>query len=573
MATLTRRRLSHLVAEYVRSKRVPSFGKAEGAASKNNILTAGLPMDTRQVNILKERIERFSKEKRLLREALTVAGKEKRTFQKRLRESMEILRLVPGAIVVIQGGKIILTNDAFRDQLGYLAEELLDRNFAQLVHPDSARFVKMLEGKKVSVKTLECPYEIYLVTSEGKRLCYDSRVNKIRYRGRKAFLINMLEIEQAKKAEIGIRYTQRMDSLIRMASGLSRELKGCLGVLVGEAGYVRGAEVQGDTDEIGSAKGVEAAYKKGHLVLKQLNCLTATKYDASDLFPVDIKQLVQDAINATRPKWEMAPEGRAAKIEVRTSLRPISPVRGHPQEIRNVFESIILNAVDALPEGGEIYVSTEEYSGFAHVYFQDHGVGIKGSIKDMIFDPFFTTKPGSVQGLGLSLCRAVVTRHGGEIEFISQKGQGTTFTVKFPLAQEVLVSKRKNKRTGIKNSHVLVIADEEIVQDLLFKSFLKKGARVSGASTAKEVFKLLKKNKFDLIIESLDKHRPEHSSMVPKIKQMGHDLPTILVSHGAKTMSLKRSKDLGVDLVVGRPLEMDKILSFFTTTLALKGRS
>ena len=119
----------------------------------------------------------------------------------------------------------------------------------------------------------------------------------------------------------------------------------------------------------------------------------------------------------------------------------------------------------------------------------------------------------------------------------------------------------------------MVIADEGIVQDLLFKSFQKKGARVSGASAAKEVFKLLKKTKFDLIIESLDKHRPEHSSMVPKIKQMGHDLPTILVSHGAKTMSLKRSRELGVDLVVGRPLEMDKIFSFFTTTLALKGRS
>ena len=125
-----------------------------------------------------------------------------------------------------------------------------------------------------------------------------------------------------------------------------------------------------------------------------------------------------------------------AEISIKTYLRKLAPVRGNPKEIQNVFQSMISNAVEALPNGGEIYLTTEEDSDFAYVYIQDNGLGIPEEIRCKIFDPFFSTKSGSSLGLGLSMANAIVGQHRGEIEVMSNEGQGTTFIVKLPLAKK-----------------------------------------------------------------------------------------------------------------------------------------
>ncbi len=154
---------------------------------------------------------------------------------------------------------------------------------------------------------------------------------------------------------------------------------------------------------------------------------------------------------ARRPERELRPTSLNAVIEktlalsnkylqhrhvtLRKDLSPdLPPVLATPGELGQVFLNLVLNAVDAMPEGGELRVSSQwAENGQLAVKFADNGCGIPPEYRDRIFDPFFSTKEDST-GLGLSISYNVIKRHKGEITIESKVGKGTTFTVWLPMA-------------------------------------------------------------------------------------------------------------------------------------------
>ena len=90
------------------------------------------------------------------------------------------------------------------------------------------------------------------------------------------------------------------------------------------------------------------------------------------------------------------------------------PVKGDPEELKDVVKRLIRNGLEAMPHGGDLYISAEENAGFAHVYIQDSGASIPEPILHRIMDPFFTTKGKDADGLGLCIARAVLKRHQGD---------------------------------------------------------------------------------------------------------------------------------------------------------------
>ncbi|MCD6296125.1 MAG: response regulator, partial [Deltaproteobacteria bacterium] len=203
----------------------------------------------------------------------------------------------------------------------------------------------------------------------------------------------------------------------------------------------------------------------------------------------------------------------------------------------------------------------------------DSGTGVSSEIKDKIFDPFFTTKNKSGMGLGLSLAYAIINRHKGEIEVISQEGQGATFIIKLPLAPETPPSKSKGPKKRIRDSNILIIADEGFVKDLLPQLLVSKGGRVISVSTGMECLKLFKKHKFDLIIVDLDTPYLNLNVIIPKIKNIDKNLAIVVVNAGEEKVPPRTLKKMGVDLVIGRPLDMDRALSLISGVLATRSKS
>ena len=127
--------------------------------------------------------------------------------------------------------------------------------------------------------------------------------------------------------------------------------------------------------------------------------------------------------------------GHAKKkqVTIETDLGPLPTLLCQPAKINQVIMNLVLNAIDASPEGATVMVRSTAAQGDVQLQVIDHGTGIAGAIRERIFDPFFTTKPiGQGTGLGLSISYGIVKDHGGSIEVESEPGRGTTFTIRLP---------------------------------------------------------------------------------------------------------------------------------------------
>ncbi len=125
------------------------------------------------------------------------------------------------------------------------------------------------------------------------------------------------------------------------------------------------------------------------------------------------------------------------KISINTEIQEVPPLKIDPDQMQQVFLNLVLNARDAMPDGGQLDISIRRINGFAETVFRDSGSGIDFKHRDKLFDPFFTTKsPTKGTGLGLSICYSIIKDHGGRIEIDSLKGKGTSFIIRIPWKDE-----------------------------------------------------------------------------------------------------------------------------------------
>ncbi|HEY3930180.1 MAG TPA: HAMP domain-containing sensor histidine kinase, partial [Candidatus Koribacter sp.] len=155
---------------------------------------------------------------------------------------------------------------------------------------------------------------------------------------------------------------------------------------------------------------------------------------SGSLSEVDMAELVSHVLHAKRKKVE------SKNLRVRVAIPTFSSIKAPAGEVRQVFDNLVENAIDAVPLDGNIEVTaqTEDRDGRAYLVVSvcDDGPGIPAEVLPRIFEPFFTTKAGKGSGLGLWVSRAIVEKIGGKIEVESRRGQsqGTRFTIVLPLA-------------------------------------------------------------------------------------------------------------------------------------------
>jgi signal transduction histidine kinase len=184
---------------------------------------------------------------------------------------------------------------------------------------------------------------------------------------------------------------------------------------------------------------IEVALKKGVALVKKLGQFS--RAEELHLQPIEINQAVNTALELTRPLFR-------GRIRVKLALgQDLPAVEGDPGDIEQALTNLILNAVDAMPNGGELSLSTElvqregrgkssEPASFVLITVADTGIGIPEDIQPRIFEPFFTTKTDKRgAGLGLPSVYGIVQQHHGEIKVHSVPGQGTRFTIHLPRSE------------------------------------------------------------------------------------------------------------------------------------------
>jgi DNA-binding NtrC family response regulator len=173
----------------------------------------------------------------------------------------------------------------------------------------------------------------------------------------------------------------------------------------------------------------------------------------------------------------------------------------------------------------------------------------------------------------LSLAQAIVTRNNGEIEVISEKGQGTTIILRLPVAHEPPATKPEPLEKGIKNIRFLIITDEDIVRELLSQLLKSKGGETTVAFSASEGIKLVGRNAFHMVIADLNTPDVQTSTMTKKLRALAKSMPVILVDARGEQSPSQALKKFGADLMISRPLNMDQVLPLISGVLLKYGFS
>ncbi len=162
------------------------------------------------------------------------------------------------------------------------------------------------------------------------------------------------------------------------------------------------------------------------------NLLQFARKSPEEVLSVNVNNVVADTLSLIERQLSVN------KIEVIKNLTPdIKQVEGNHGQLQQVFTNIIINAQQAMPEGGQLFISTRNENGNVAIEFKDTGCGIPEKYKDRIFEPFFTTKMDwKGTGLGLSICYDIIKNHKGSIEVDSRLGKGAVFTIILPVKSD-----------------------------------------------------------------------------------------------------------------------------------------
>jgi PAS domain S-box-containing protein len=353
----------------------------------------------------------------------------------------------PIGIYIVQDGKFVFGNPQFKILTGYSEEELENMNPLTLVIPEDRDEVRknaimMLKGERSAA------YE-YRVTGKDKKLRWImGTVTSINYRGRRATLVNFMDISKRKRAEDRVNeYAEQLESMVeartqelrdaqeqlvrqeklamlgQLAGGIGHELRNPLGAIKNAAYFLNMVLEELDPDIKETLAILQTEVDTSERIIS--NLLNIARSRPPVMNKTDINRMAIEALACVS-----IPE----EIEVITQLDETIPLKmAEDVQIRQVFENIILNAVQAMPDGGQLmlksYVLNNKY---IVVSTSDTGVGIAEENKDKIFEPLFTLKAKGL-GLGLAIIKTMVETHGGIIEFESEPGKGTTFQVKLPI--------------------------------------------------------------------------------------------------------------------------------------------
>jgi CheY-like chemotaxis protein len=279
--------------------------------------------------------------------------------------------------------------------------------------------------------------------------------------------------------------------------------------------------------------------------------------DETDQFSIiSLNELVNQAVSLTQARWKGQAQAKGVNVEVETKLDEIPSIMGNAPEIREALINLILNAVDAMPDGGTITLQTYVDVGHIALVVSDTGNGMTEEVRRRCLEPFFTTKGAHGTGMGLAMVYGIVQRHRGTLDIQSAVGQGTSFLIRLPVHSESFnVMNTKMKTQGPPHKlHVLVVDDEPIVQQLLIEYLSCDGHTVETAANGHEGLEKFRAGAFDLVLTDRAMPQMNGDQLAVAVKGLAPEKPVILLTGFADIMAATNERPKGVDLVLGKPL-------------------
>jgi two-component system, cell cycle sensor histidine kinase and response regulator CckA len=434
-------------------------------------------------------------------------------ISRQLNDREEMFRLISEnaedlIAVVDSKGTRLYNSPGYTRALGFTDAELQGVPYLDQVHPeDRERILKAREDAFQS--GLPSRLEYRFRRKDGEWRILESTGNGVRnHRGEiEQLIVVSRDITERKEAEAllrqredQLRQAQKMEAVGRLSGGIAHDFNNLLGVIIGYSEVMESRLAEGDP----LRKNVEEIRKAGERAASLTHQLLAfSRKQSVQPKILDLNVLVTDM-------GQMLRRLIGAHLELTTRLAPVlGKVKADQSQIEQVIVNLVVNARDAMPQGGKLLVETSNtfvdetlaqslpflHPG-AHVLLtiSDTGVGMDAETQRHIFEPFFTTKdPGKGTGLGLATVYGVIKQSGGVVGVHSEPGKGSVFKIYLPQAEDSLVSPTPDV-SGTKSAKgtdtVLVVEDEEALLNLTCDLLTESGYKVLSAQNGIEALEI-----------------------------------------------------------------------------------
>jgi PAS domain S-box-containing protein len=325
-------------------------------------------------------------------------------------------------------GRIVTWNRAAEIISGLKAEQVKDRSLVSLCIPQQQPTMADLIRKLARGKSVQ-HFEVRLLTAGDQEIpiawsCSPMHDDSDHVSG---IVAVGRDLSEQRRLENQLIYTDKMASLGTMAGGIAHELRNPLGIISASAQLLMESPEDTDLRDQGLLK-IHAATQRASSIIE--NLLKFARPEGGLVKKeVDLHSTLDETLALLDHQMVLQ------KVTLNRKYQPGLPhAQGSRMILQQVFMNLVLNACNAMPEGGTLTITTQTLATrHIEIHFSDTGRGIPSENLSKIFDPFFTTMPfGKGVGLGLSISHSIIQQHQGTIEVTSQVGKGSTFIVRLP---------------------------------------------------------------------------------------------------------------------------------------------
>ncbi|WP_414623560.1 PAS domain S-box protein [Calothrix sp. CCY 0018] len=498
---------------------------------------------------------------------------ERKQAEKKIAEQAVLLDVATDAILLRDlEGIILYCNQSAERMYGWTAQEFLGKSANKLLFKEFTQ--ELAEALQEVTQNGAWQGELEKVTKQGRDITVASRWTLVRDEAGnpKSILTVDTDITEKKLLESQFLRAQRLESLGTLASGIAHDLNNMLTpvLAISQLLPLRLNNIDKTSSEM--LVMLEATAKRGAKLVKQV--VSFARGNEGKRTVLQVKHLLKDI--------EQFAKGTFPKsiIIERDFPRDLWTVSADATQLHQVFMNLVVNARDAMPEGGILTIEAEnkfidesyakmnieaKVGSYIVVTITDTGIGISPQVIDRIFDPFFTTKQvGEGTGLGLSTVLGIVKNHGGFIEVSSQIDKGTQFKVYLPSIEGEVSPISEQMQLPIGNKELILVVDDEVAICEIIKTTLETyNFRVMTARDGIEALAVYVQHKKEINVVLIDIMMPSMDGAIAirTLQQMNPQVKIIAMSGLVSNEALVQSSGTGIQGFLTKPFSAGDLLN------------
>jgi PAS domain S-box-containing protein len=494
---------------------------------------------------------------------------ERRRAEQALRDSEErfakAFEANPMATVIVRAadGRIVAVNEACTRLFGYSRDQLLAESTLTLgLWVDVADRTRLLGLLRESGRVRDFAFRFRRTTGEVRQGVMQGA--PIELAGEPCILLMCEDVTERRLMEERTLAAERLGALGQVAAGVAHEFNN---VLAGIMGRLELLALDLSPEGGRQLQLIQQAVEDGAAMVSRIQTFARLRQPVTAV-AVDVRDLVLDVIAITQPRVQAGPVA-GAQIAVTSDVPAGVLVAGNPTELREVLTNLILNAVDAMPDGGRIAIGAAAHGDQVALTVRDTGSGMDAATQARIFEPFFTTKL-SGSGLGLILVKNIVTNHHGEIAVVSAPGAGTTFTVTLPAAGPAprLAPPPAPEPPRPPGARILAIDDDPDLADMLRAMLRMGGHEVVVVTSGPEGLAQLATQSFDLVCTDLGMPGMNGWEVVREVRRRAPGTPIALITGWGHQLDPAELAAHGVDFLLPKPYRIRQLHDLVAQALA-----